>query len=85
MHEDSILDGDAGSSGILRRGVFVYYVGSLFFIAGIALSALGVAFIMIFKLHYGSTLEEILIIVTFIGVGIILVLTGIIWMLKQKK
>ena len=85
MHVDSVTDNDVSSPGLLRRGVLVYYVGSVFFIAGIALSVLGVAFITIFRLHRGSPPEEILLTITFIGVGITVILTGMNLMIRQTR
>jgi len=86
MHKDQIIiNDDANSSGITRRGVLSYYLGSVFFMVGIALLAIGVAFIMIFKIHYSSLPEEILLTAVFMGVGITLILTGINLMLRQTK
>jgi len=86
MHKDKIIvDDNASSSGIINRGVLSYYLGSVFFMAGIALLAMGVAFIIIFKIHYTSLSEEILLTAVFMGVGIILILTGINLMMKQTK
>ena len=86
MHKDQIIiNDDASSSGITRRGVLSYYLGSVFFMVGIALLAIGVAFIMIFKIHYNSLPEEILLTAVFMGVGITLILTGINLMLRQTK
>jgi len=86
MHKDQIIiNDDANSSGITHRGVLSYYLGSVFFMVGIALLAIGVAFIMIFKIHYSSLPEEILLTAVFMGVGITLILTGINLMLRQTK
>ena len=86
MHKDQIIiNDDASSSGITRRGVLSYYLGSVFFMVGIALLAIGVAFIMIFKIHYSSLPEEILLTAVFMGVGITLILTGINLMVRQTK
>ncbi|UCF12063.1 MAG: hypothetical protein JSW06_08475 [Thermoplasmatales archaeon] len=79
------MEEKGGSSRLLRRGVSIYYVGSMLFVAGIALVALGSAFIMIFQLHYGSEANQILYTTIFLGTGIILVLIGINMMIKQTK
>lgn len=57
---------NTSSPEVLRRGAFVYYVGSVIFVAGIALLAAGTAFIMIFRIHYGSEPEKILLTSVFI-------------------
>lgn len=86
MHKDRItVNGDTGSPGVLHHGVLSYYVGSVFFMIGTALLAIGVAFIVIFKIHYKSLPEEILLTAVFMGVGIILILTGINLMMRQTK
>lgn len=85
MHKDSLIDDAGRSIGLLRRGASIYYVGSSFFIAGIALVALGSAFIMIFQIHYGSETNQILYTTIFLGTGITLVLIGINMMIKQTK
>jgi len=86
MHKDQIIiNDDASSSGIIHRGVLSYYLGSVFFMVGIALLAIGVAFIMIFKIHYNSLPEEILLTAVFMGVGFTSILTGINLMMRQTK
>ena len=85
MHEDYLMEEKGSSTRLLRRGVSIYYVGSMFFVAGIALVALGSAFIMIFQIHYGSETNQILYTAIFLGTGIILVLIGINMMIKQTK
>lgn len=81
MHKDSLRD----DAGLLRRGASIYYVGSLFFVIGIAFLAMGSALVMIFQLHHGSEPGEILYTVVFIGTGIALTLLGINMMMKQTK
>jgi hypothetical protein len=85
MHEDSLIEEKGRSTGLLRRGLSIYYVGSMFFVAGIALVALGSAFVMIFQIHYGSEADKILYTVLFLGAGISLILIGINLMIKQRK
>jgi hypothetical protein len=86
MHKDQIIiNDDASSSGIIHRGVLSYYLGSVFFMVGIALLAIGVAFIMILKIHYNSLPEEILLTAVFMGVGVTSILTGINLMMRQTK
>jgi hypothetical protein len=85
MHEDSVIKEKGDSGGLLRRGVSVYYIGSMFFIAGIALVALGSAFIMLYQIHSRSQPDKILYTAIFLGVGITLVLIGINLMIKQRK
>ena len=69
MHEDYLLEEKGSSTRLLRRGVSIYYIGSMFFVAGIALVALGSAFIMIFQIHYGSETNQILYTAIFLGTG----------------
>jgi hypothetical protein len=57
----------------------------MFFVVGIALVALGSAFVMIFQIHYGSEADKILYTALFLGAGIVLVLMGINLMIKQTK
>ena len=85
MHEDSLMEEKGRSTGLLRRGLSIYYVGSMFFVAGIALVALGSAFVMIFQIHYESEADKILYTVLFLGTGISLILIGINLMIKQTK
>ena len=85
MHEDSLTEGTESSNGVLRRGLSIYYIGSMFFIVGISLVALGSAFVMIFQIHYGSESDKILYTALFLGTGITLVLMGINLMIKQTK
>ena len=85
MYKDPLMEEKNRTTRFLRRGESIYYIGSMFFIAGIALVALGSAFIMIFQLHYGSETNQILYIAIFLGTGIILVLIGINMMIKQTK
>lgn len=76
---------NTSSLGILQRGAFIYYTGSVVFAAGIALLAVGAAFVMIFMIHYGSEPEKILLSVIFTGVGATLILTGINMMMRQTQ
>jgi hypothetical protein len=85
MHEDSLTEGKESSTGVLRRGLSIYYVGSMFFIVGIALVALGSAFVMIFQIHYESDADKILYTALSLGTGITLVLIGINLMIRQTK
>ena len=85
MHEDFMKEKKGSSTGVLRRGLSIYYVGSMFFVAGIALVALGSAFVMIFQIHYGSEADKILYTALFLGTGITLILIGINLMIKQTK
>lgn len=85
MHEDSLMEEKDSSTGLLRKGVSIYYIGSMFFVAGIALVALGSAFIMIYQIHYESPPDRILYTAIFLGTGITLVLIGINLMIRQTK
>ncbi len=76
---------NTSSSGILQRGAFIYYVGSVIFAAGIALLAVGTAFVMIFRIHHGSEPEKIILCLIFTGVGTTLILTGINLMMRQTQ
>lgn len=73
------------AAGLLYRGEFTYYVGSAIFSAGIALLALGTAFIVYYKIHYGSEPEQILLSTLFMGVGTTLVLVGVNLMMRQTR
>jgi hypothetical protein len=79
------MDKDTSSPGILHRGAFIYYVGSVVFAAGIALLAVGTAFVMIFRIHHGSEPEKIILCLIFTGVGTTLILTGINLMMRQTQ
>jgi len=85
MHEDSLMEEKDNSTSLLHKGVSIYYIGSMFFVAGIALVALGSAFIMIYQIHYGSPADRILYTAIFLGTGITLVLIGINLMIRQTK
>lgn len=85
MHEDSVMEGKDNSTSLLSKGVSIYYIGSMLFVAGIALVALGSAFIMIYQIHYGSPADRILHTTIFLGTGITLVLIGINLMIRQTK
>ncbi len=76
---------NTSSPGILQRGALIYYVGSVTFAAGIALLAVGTAFITISRIHYGSEPEKIILSVISTGVGTTLILTGINMMMKQTR
>jgi len=70
---------------ILKHGALIYYVGSAIFASGIALLAVGVAFVMMQEIHYKSEPEEILLSSIFIGVGATMILAGINMMMKQTR
>jgi hypothetical protein len=85
MHKDSFSPVEDSSEGVLLKGVSIYYAGSVLFIAGIALLALGTVLVMLFQIHYYSDPVQILQTVFCIGTGITLVLMGINLMIRQKK
>ena len=68
-----------------RRGDSIYFYGSMLFVIGIILIALGVSFVMIFQIHYGIDFEKVLITTTSIGMGITFVLMGINLVIRQTK
>jgi len=73
------------SEGVSRRGETVYYIGTLLFVSGVILLALGGVFVIMFKIHYGSSAKLILQTFTLLSVGLLLVFMGINLMIKQKK
>lgn len=73
------------SHGILKRSGTVYYLGTLFFIAGIILIVLGVISVMFFQVHYESESGIVLPIVIYIGIGLMLIALGINFMIFQSK
>jgi len=73
------------SKGILKRSGSIYYLGTLFFIAGIILIILGTLSIMFFQVHYGSENEIVLPIVIYIGLGLMLIALGINIMIYQSR
>lgn len=85
MHKNSSPEDNEESNQVLHRGKSIYYIGSMFFVAGIALLILGSAFIMIFQLHYNSEPEQIFLTTIFMGTGITLILIGINLMIKQSR
>lgn len=78
-------EADARSNGVLRRGTSIYYAGSAIFATGIALLTIAVAAIMIFKIHYESDPHQILLTVLFMGVGTVVVLTGVNLVMRQIR
>ena len=85
MHDDEFVGEEKSKDKLFSRGAAIYYFGSLVFIAGIALLVLGSALIMFFRLSYTSELQEILLTVISIAIGIVLILLGINLMMKQTK
>lgn len=71
--------------GITKRGESIFYLGTLFFIAGIILLVLGSISVIFFQVHYETEAEIILSIVSFIGVGLLLLSLGINCMIRQWK
>jgi len=76
---------NTNSPGVLHHGTIIYYVGSVTFAAGIVLLAVGTAFITIFRIHYGSEPEKIILTFIFTGVGATLILAGINLMMRQTR
>jgi len=72
-------------SEILNRDTLIYYVGSVVFAAGIALMTIGAATVMIYRIHYTFEPEKIFLAAIFMGVGIVMILTGINMIMKQTK
>jgi len=71
--------------GILKRSGSIYYIGTLFFIAGIILFIFGTISIMFFQVHYGSESEVVLPIIIYIGLGLMCIAFGINIMIYQSK
>lgn len=68
-----------------RRGETIYYLGTLFFVAGSILLAFASASIMFFQIHYESSAKLIADTVTYMGIGLVFVSFGINLMLRQSK
>jgi len=85
MYLTSNHDDKNKNSRFLHRGEFIYNVGSLVFGAGIALLAVGILIVILFKIHYGSESQEILISIFFAGLGVSLIPFGLNMMMKQTK
>lgn len=81
-NKDGFLE---GKQGITRRGESIFYIGTLFFIAGIILLILGSVSVIFFQVHYETESEIVLSIVSFIGVGLLFVALGINCMIHQWK
>lgn len=79
------MNDNSNLSGVLQRGTFVYYVGSVIFAAGIALLSIGAAIVMVGRVHYGSSPEKIFISATFMSAGVILILIGINMIMRQTQ
>lgn len=80
MHKDI-----SKSDGILYRNEFIYYVGSLIFGTGITSLLIGIAFVIIFTLHYKSYPGEIILTTVLVALGIALILIGINIMMRHTK
>ncbi len=68
-----------------RRGETIYYLGTLFFVAGIILIGFSTASIMFFQISSISEARLIIDTVTYMGVGLLAVTLGINLMLRQSK
>ena len=68
-----------------RRGETIYYLGTLFFVAGIILIGFATASILFFQIHYESEAKLITDTVTYMGAGLLFVSLGINLMLRQSK
>ena len=84
MHSNNLSDNNSASK-LFGRGASIYYIGSMVFIAGIALIILGTGLILYFQLSYGSEIGEKLYTIISVATGIILLLIGINLMMKQTK
>ncbi len=85
MHFSSTSDNKLKQNRLLHRRKLAYSIGSLVFGAGIALLAVGILFVIIFKIHYGSEPEQILISVFFTSIGVSLIPFGLNMMTRQTK
>ena len=68
-----------------RRGETIYYLGTLFFVAGIILLSFASASIMFFQISSISEARLIIDTVTYMGCGLLAVSIGINLMLRQSK
>jgi hypothetical protein len=85
MHDDDFVDEESSEKKLFSRGASIYYLGSMVFIVGIVFIILGSALILFFELSYTSELQEILLTIIPIALGIILILLGINLMMKQSR
>lgn len=85
MHFISTSDNKLKQNRFLHRGELAYNIGSLVFGAGIALLAVGISIAIIFKIHYGSEPEIILISIFFTSLGVSLIPFGLNMMMRQTK
>jgi hypothetical protein len=85
MHLNSTSNNKVKRNGVLHRGELIYSIGSLVFGAGIALLAVGISIVILFKIHYGSEPEEILISIFFTSLGVSLTPFGLNIMMRQTK
>ena len=68
-----------------RKGENIYYLGTLFFVAGIVLLAFSSASIMFFQVSSVSEARLVIETVTYMGCGLLSVTLGINLMLRQSK
>ena len=73
------------SKGFSRRGETIYYIGTLFFIAGLILLIAGFGLILFFQVHYTSDPLVIFSTTLLMGIGLILISLGINFMIRQGK
>ena len=85
MHNEGMLDGKETAEVKPHRKKLTYYAGSSLFGIGIAILAVGVIWIVFFKINYFSPREDILFAALFLGVAIVTILVGINLMMRQTK
>ena len=85
MHNEGMLDGKETAEVKPQRKKLTYYAGSSLFGIGIAILAVGVIWIIIFKINYFSPREDILFATLFLGVALVTILVGINLMMRQTK
>jgi hypothetical protein len=87
MFDDNIdnLSKDIENKGLLRRGESIYYIGTIFFVAGVILLAFGALSIMLFQVHYRSESGLITNTIFYMGTGLIFLTIGINCMIRQNK
>lgn len=74
-----------GEKGLSRRGESIYYVGTVLFVGGLILLAVGFGSIIFYQIHYESEKSVIFNTILIMGVGLIVIALGINFMLNQGR
>jgi hypothetical protein len=85
MHNEGMLEGKGTGEVKPHRKKLTYYAGSSLFGIGIAILAIGISWIVFFKINYFSPREDILFAALFLGIAIVTILVGINLMMRQSR